>query len=92
MRRAHAAIGRDDTLAHTGRIKRHRRRLLENARAGFFGECRKPQRIVVRIDVKGLPVMNRAEISRAAQLLPDSFRRPEFDIGADPAHAFGFSA
>ena len=92
MRRAYAAIGRDNTLAYASRIKRHGRRRLEYARAGFFGECRKPERIVVRINVKGLPVMNRVEISRAAQLLPDPFRRPEFDVGTDPAHAFGFGA
>ena len=86
LRSAYTAVRSDDTLAHARRIERDRRRLLKNACAGFFGECRKSERIVVRVDVKSLPVMDRAEISRAGQLLPNSFRGPELDVGADPAH------
>ena len=75
-----------------GRIERKSRCILENARTGFFGERRESKRIVKWINVKGFPVMHRAEIPGAVKLIAHAVRRPELDVGTDPAHAFNFTA
>ncbi len=87
VRGPHPARGRNDALAHTGRIERDRGQILKNSGARFLGERGKAQCIVVRIDVKRLPIVHGAKISRTAQLIAHAFNRPIFNIGTDPAHA-----
>ena len=88
----YAACGRDDTLANTGRIERNRGRLFENTRTRFLGERGEPERVIVWIYVKGLPVVHCAEIARAVKLVAHAFLWPKLDIRTDPAHAFNFGA
>src|SRR5215468_7680677 len=82
----------DYSLADPGRIERNRRRVFKNTGTRFLCESGETKSVVVRVDVKGLTIINRAEISWAAQLIAHALDRPEFDVSADPAYTFDFRA
>ena len=84
---ADAALRRDDTLAHAGRVDRQRRRVLENARARLFGQLRQAERVIERMNVEGSGEMHGVEIALVGKLRPHLGRRPHFGVGAEPAQA-----
>ena len=92
MGRAHARVRRVDALAHAAGVDRERRRFLEDAHAGLFRLVGEAERVIERMDVKGVWIMQRAEIARIGQLLAHARGRPRFHLGADPAQPFGVPA
>ena len=69
-----------------------RRRMLEDAHARALGIGRQTERIIERIDVEGVRIMNGAEIARVRQRLAHPLGRPGLAFGADPAQPLGIVA
>src|SRR5579885_2151618 len=87
VRRAHARVRRIDALAYTRRVDRKRRRLLENAHALRLGIGRQPERVIERMDVEGVGVVDGGEIAHTGQLFAHPRRGPRLDLSADPAQS-----
>src|SRR5665213_543539 len=89
---AHAPALCLNALAHAGRINRHHRRFLEDARAVRLRIGCKAERVVEWMDMQRAGKMQRVEIARIRQHLAHARGVPKFDIGADPAQPFNLVA